>query len=314
MTRDGGGAALRMDLPPQPTPRAQPVRARRAALWILLVTALVLQAALRRAMSGASSLAGENQAALYVSSGVWLRRLSLGYEGLWADIYWTRAIQYFGTSRLSGHTQFQMLDPLLRITTTLDPHLIVAYRFGAIFLAEKPPAGAGQPQEALQLLRRGMAANPDYWRFWEDMGFIEYWDLRDYPMAARYFKAGSQRPGAPIWMKTIAASVAAKGGELRTSQLLWTQVYRSAANETVRHSAIEHLAALKAAEDIQALDEQLALYQNHKGRPAHSFDDLVSAGMLRGLPADPTGAPYSLNSNGMAALGKASKINLALAR
>ncbi len=314
MTQDGDGAPAR---PVSPTPffqRARPFRVGRAALWVLLVAALALQAALRGGMNRTGRVAGESPQTLYVSSGVWLRRLSLGYEGLAADIYWTRAIQYFGTSRLSGQSQFRLLEPLLSVTTTLDPQLIVAYRFGALFLAEKPPAGAGRPQQAMQLLWRGMAANPGYWRFWEDLGFIEYWDLHDYRAAARYFKAGSQRPGAPIWMKTVAASVAAKGGELRTSQALWTQVYRSAANETVRRSALDHLAALKATEDIRALDEQLLLYQNREGRPARSFEDLVSDGLLRAAPVDPSGAPYALNGNSKAALGPASKIDLGLAR
>lgn len=290
---------------------APPVRRRRAALWILIIAALALQAALRRGFPG--SPLSEGTSSLEVTSGDWLRRFSLGYEGLLADIYWTRAIQYFGTSRIAGNTQFEMLDPLLRITTTLDPHLIVAYRFGAIFLAEKPPAGAGRPHEAMQLLLRGLAANPGYWRFWEDLGFVEYWDLRDYPAAARYFKAGSERPGAPLWMKTVAASVAAKGGEIPISRALWTQVYRTAANETVRQSALSHLAALKAAEDIQALNQVLALYQKREGKPARSFENLVAAGILRGLPVDPTGVPYAVDGNGKAALGKASKINLALA-
>lgn len=288
-----------------------PTRSKRMYLWILVITALALQAALRRGFPGPSL--SESTSRLDVTSGDWLRRLSLGYEGLLADIYWTRAIQYFGTSRIAGDTQFEMLDPLLRVTTTLDPHLIVAYRFGAIFLAEKPPAGAGRPHEAMQLLLRGVAANPDYWRFWEDLGFVEYWDLRDYPAAARYFKAGSERPGAPLWMKTVAASVAAKGGEIQTSRALWTQVYRTAENETVRQSALSHLLALKAAEDIQALDQMLTLYQKREGKTARSFEDLVAAGILRGIPVDPTGVPYTLGGNGKAALGKASKINLVLA-
>lgn len=275
-----------------------------------LVVGLILQAALRR---GSPPPAIEYSQTRVVTSGIWLRRLSLGYEGLLADIYWTRAIQYFGINRLSGQSQFKDLEPLLRITTELDPRLIVAYRFGAIFLAEKPPAGAGHPQEAMQLLRRGMAANPDYWRFWEDLGFIEYWDLHDYPMAARYFKVGSERPGAPLWMKTVAAAVAAKGGELRISQALWTDVYHNAANATVRESAISHLAAIKAAEDIQMLDRELASYADRAGRPARSFEDLVSAGALPRLPVDPTGAPYVLRHDGKAGLGKESKINLSLA-
>lgn len=305
MTGTTQGAAMQADLP------APPARSRRAGLWLIVITALALQAAVRREFLGLPL--SEGASTLEVTSGNRLRRLSLGYEGLLADIYWTRAIQHFGTSRIAGDTRFEMLDPLLRITTTLDPHLIVAYRFGAIFLAERPPAGAGRPREAMQLLLRGVAANPDYWRFWEDLGFVEYWDLHDYPAAARYFTAGSQRPGAPIWMKTVAASVAAKGGEIETSRALWTQVYRSAANETVRQSALSHLAALKAAEDIRVLDQSLALYQKREGRAARSFTDLVAAGMLRGTPVDPTGIPYVVSKAGRVALSKASKINLALA-
>lgn len=291
---------------------AQPRRISKAGLAAALVVGLVLQAALRRRTAALSVV--EFSQARIVTSGVWLRRLSLGYEGLLADIYWTRAIQYFGINRLSGRSQFNELDPLLRITTELDPRLIAAYRFGAIFLAEKPPAGAGRPQEAMQLLRRGLAANPDYWRFWEDLGFIEYWDLHDYPMAARYFRAGSERPGAPLWMKTVAAAVAAKGGELRISQALWTDVYRNAANATVRQSAISHLAGIRAAEDIQMLNQKLASYAQRAGKPARSFEDLVSAGDLPGLPVDPTDVPYSLRRDGKAGLGKGSKINLSLAK
>src|SRR5690349_21225423 len=36
------------------------------------------------------------QEVLYIQSPAVLRRMSLGYTGLLADIYWTRAVQYFG--------------------------------------------------------------------------------------------------------------------------------------------------------------------------------------------------------------------------
>lgn len=41
---------------------------------------------------------------LYISSPDFVRRMSLGYSGLAADIYWTRAVQYFGRSASSGRT------------------------------------------------------------------------------------------------------------------------------------------------------------------------------------------------------------------
>jgi len=98
------------------------------------------------------------QQALYVSSPKVLRRLSLGYTGLLADIYWTRAVQYFGQQHHNGAGDYRLLAPLLEVTTELDPRLFPAYEFGANFLAPKPPAGAGQPGPALA--GEGPAADP----------------------------------------------------------------------------------------------------------------------------------------------------------
>ncbi len=93
-----------------------------------------------------------------------LKRLSLGYDGLLADIYWTRAVQYFGGKHYEGAEHYDLLAPLLEITTALDPHLIVAYEFGSNFLAPKPPNGAGMPERAVALAEFGIQNNPNEWR------------------------------------------------------------------------------------------------------------------------------------------------------
>src|SRR5438270_5991915 len=79
---------------------------------------------------------------LYLPSGKVLKRLSLGYSSLLADIYWTRAVQYFGSRHVVHATHYELLDPLLQITTDLDPHIIVVYQFGSVFLSQQPPNGA----------------------------------------------------------------------------------------------------------------------------------------------------------------------------
>ena len=249
---------------------------------------------------------------LYLSSGTTLRRFCLGYEGLLAAIYWTRVVQYFGRQRLVHATRFELLGPLLRVTTELDPQLLIAYRFGSIFLAEKPPGGAGQPQEALQLLRRGIVANPDYWRLWQDLGFVYYWDLKDYRNAARIFRIGSERPGALPWMRTMAASVAAQGGEIQTSRILWTEIARQVDNEEIRRSAEAHLVALDARERMDQLDSLLNAYRLRQGHAANSFQELVAAGYLRTLPVDPTGVPYAVGPDGRTAVSPRSSVNLNL--
>src|SRR5260370_14371346 len=76
---------------------------------------------------------------LYLPSGKMLKRMSLGYSNLLADVYWTRAVQYFGTRFDQRSTRYDLLAPLLDITTDLDPHLIVAYETGSIFLSQRVP-------------------------------------------------------------------------------------------------------------------------------------------------------------------------------
>jgi len=280
--------------------------------WVLLLVSYLALYPAERSVERNLEAFHEVADVLYLPSGQTLRRLSLGYEGLLADVYWTRVVQYFGRKRLSHATRFELLGPLLRITTDLDPQLLVAYRFGSVFLAEKPPGGAGEPEEALQLVRRGIVANPDYWRLWQDLGFIYYWDLHDYARASRAFLVGSQRPGALVWMKAMAATVAAQGGDSRASQLLWSEIYRHADEDQLRQSALEHLAALQAQEQIRRLDEILARYERARGQAARSFRELVAGGYLGVLPSDPSGALYAVGPDGRAALSPESKIDLRL--
>jgi hypothetical protein len=124
---------------------------------------------------------------LNLSSPRMIKAMSFGYDSLMADIYWTRVVQYYGDKRhaqgegIHGASEhFPLLMPLLDITTTLDPHLLVAYKVGAIFLAEPAPKGAERPDLAVKLLRQAITNNPDDWRLWNDLGMVYYEDLRDY--------------------------------------------------------------------------------------------------------------------------------------
>src|SRR6202163_3863200 len=133
---------------------------------------------------------------LYISSPKVLERASLGYNGLMADIYWTRTVQYFGQRHYRSAQSYNLLAPLLEITTHLDPHLLVAYEFGSSFLSPKPPHGAGQPERAIELMEYGIQNNPDNWRLYYDLGFVYYMELKDYKNAAATFERGSHVPNA----------------------------------------------------------------------------------------------------------------------
>src|SRR5437763_16554222 len=196
---------------------------------------------------------------LYIPSGKALKRLSLGYSGLLADIYWTRAVQYFGQKHHEEALRYDLLYPLLDITTDLDPHLIVAYEFGSVFLSQKPPEGAGQPDKAVALIEKGIRANPEYWRLYFTLGYIHYFDRKDYKAARQAFQTGSERPGAYSWMNVMAAEMAHRAGESSLAEEIWAKLLESTQDEMVKDNARGHLAALQMEKEIDEISKRIAI-------------------------------------------------------
>jgi len=237
---------------------------------------------------------------LYLNSPKWVKRLSLGYSGLLADIYWTRAVQYFGGKHVTvAAKDYRLLYPLLEITTELDPKLIVAYQFGANFLGPKPPEGAGQPDQAVALVEHGIRNNPDNWKLYYELGFIYYYmESKNYAKAAESFERGTKVPNAHPFLRVLAAQMAQHAGEIQTSRMLWQTAYATTHDPMVRDNATAHLRALKVDEDITGLEKLVAAYREKTGRLPSSMNVLIGAGLLQGVPVDPDGKPYKLMPDG----------------
>jgi hypothetical protein len=235
-------------------------------------------------------------------SGKLVKLISLEYAPLLADIYWTRVVQYYGNKHVRGEANLELLWPLLDVTTTLDPNLLISYRFGAMFLSQAAPTGAGRPDLAVQLIQRGIKANPDYWRLYEDLGFVYYFDLKDYPRASEAFLEGSKKPNAHLWMKVMAAKVAAEGESLETSAFLWRDIYESTIDPSIKKNALLHLQLLKAKEDCKQLDALADAYTKRFSRRPVRISEMVQAGLLRGIPKDAMGYAYVFGEGGKAEL------------
>ena len=233
---------------------------------------------------------------LYVDNGEALKKVLLGFEGVASDLYWLRTVQYFGGQRLEAtNKRFELLGPLLDITTTLDPHLRIAYTYGATFLAEELPRGAGEPDRALELIDKGIRNNPEYWRFYLDKGFVYFWYLKDYKKAAEVFLEGSKLPGAPYWMVATAGRTLTQGGERATARELWKLLYDSAETEQQRYNALIHLQQLDSLDQIELLNQVVAQFRQDRGHFPSDWQEMVAAGYLKGVPADPVGVPYELS-------------------
>ncbi|HTW58585.1 MAG TPA: tetratricopeptide repeat protein [Terriglobales bacterium] len=235
---------------------------------------------------------------LYVDSPKMVKRASLGFDGLMACIYWTRAVQYFGHRHFNLEHSYNELAPLLEITTTLDPHMLPAYEFGASFLAPKPPNGAGQPERAIRLMEYGIQHNPDNWQLYYDLGFVYYTELHDYRKASEAFARGSKVPNAHPFLKIMAAQTAEHAGDLETARMLWSATLQTSHETSIRQNAIEHLRSIRVDEDVTHLQDAVTAFGERAGRLPADLAELAEAEHWPGLPVDPDGSPYELSPQG----------------
>jgi tetratricopeptide (TPR) repeat protein len=239
---------------------------------------------------------------LYVN-GKTARRISLGFNGLAADWYWMRSLQYVGRKIINdndvpldnlGLLNLKLLAPLLDTATALDPEFLDPYEYAAIVLP------AINVDDAIRITKKGIDANPNAWRLYHHLGYI-YWQQHDYQAASEIYGRGAQIEGAPAWMEAMKAKMAADGGSRATAREIYTRMYEQSADEKVRDMARRRLLQLDSLDQRESLRKLFAAYKARTGKCPSSWKEIEPvfralrvAVDASGVPVDPSGAPYVL--------------------
>jgi tetratricopeptide (TPR) repeat protein len=236
------------------------------------------------------------------------KRLSLGFNGMVADWYWMRSLQYVGRKVLSssqdsmldslGDLNLSLLAPLLDTATTLDPAFIEPYEYAAIVLP------AVDVDAAIRLTKKGIAANPSSWKLYHHLGYI-YWQRGDYAAAAQTYGAGAEIPGAPAWMKAMKAKMSADGGSRGTAREIYSRMFEDSVDTKVKDMAALRLKQLDSLDERDLIRKVLLSYQSKRNQCPSSWPELAAALQAlrfsldnRGSPLDPAGFPYHLTKQG----------------
>lgn len=245
-------------------------------------------------------------------SGAKLKGFAFGMEGLMADFYFMRALQYVGDKILHSKSDFiniedlrdlnpRLLYPLLENATELDPHCIPAYSYGALVLP------AIDPQKAIALASKGIENNPNEWRLYQHLGYI-YWRLGNYEKASEVYERGSEVAGAAPFLKMMAASMKTEGGSRETARAIYTQMLSSSDDWQVTITAERRLKELDSLDERDVIDRKLTEFKERSGRCVNSFMEIYPALMTEKLPGnkefrinktnqlvDPSDTPYLLD-------------------
>ena len=244
---------------------------------------------------------------LYLS-GKSAKRLSLGFNGMVADWYWMRSLQYVGRKVLSseqgpmldnlGDLNLKLLAPLLDTATTLDPAFIEPYEYAAVVLP------GIDTDAAIRITRKGIQANPGSWRLHHHLGYI-YWQRGDYAAAAETYGLGAQVPGAPDWMNGMKAKMYVEGGSRNTAREIYSRMLSESTDPKVQEMATLRLKQLDSLDERDLIRKVLASFKAKRNQCPASWQEIAAVlQTLRfsldkyGNPLDPEGLPYRLSNNG----------------
>lgn len=243
--------------------------------------------------------------------GAKLKGFTLGFEGLLADWYWMKSLQYLGDKILNTKENFsidnlnslnpRLLYPYLNNATDLDPQFISVYEFGATVLP------AIDKEQAIKLTQKGIDNNPDNWRLYHYLGYI-YWRLENYDKAAEVYEKGSQVTGAPNFMKSMSAKMKSEGGNRETARIIYRQMFDEAQDEQSKESMHLRLLELDSLDEREAIQQVLNDFKQKNNRCVANLREILPLLQTVKLSGgrdfrvdnsnnivDPTDAPYVLN-------------------
>ncbi len=241
-----------------------------------------------------------------------LKGFSLGSEGLLADWYWMRSLQYVGDKLAKTDVEYinledltslkpRLLYPLLDNATDLDPKFLSAYSYGAMVLPSI------DPKQAIALTEKAIANNPESWRMYQYLGYI-HWRLKDYNEAAAAYDRGSQVEGAPRFMRMMSASMRTQGGSRDTARAMYQQMLDEAQDQQMISNAQFRLDEIDSLNERDAIVSVLEKFRHVNGRCPNSLKEIQPQLKSVVLPnekqfkvnaagdlVDPTGVPYILD-------------------
>jgi hypothetical protein len=243
---------------------------------------------------------------LYFAGSDDLRRYSLGYDALLADIYWMRAIQFYGRKVIENprviserSNELALLYSMIDVATTLDPHYIEPYRFGGYFVHDYV-----DPKRGVELLEKGVRNNPDAFHLHLDLAYL-YWSDGNCTRASELYRRASEMPGAPTWTRELSATILADCGAVKVTIKMLEQLHDSTDDPRLRKEILEKLAAYVALDEVTFLGRAAASHRELTGAWPASLPAVVRAAerlsdpdppRLRlapnGVPLDPSGRPY----------------------
>ena len=186
------------------------------------------------------------QERLYFPSGTFLVESTLGFREATADYLWFRFVQYYG-AYAKGENDFRYFELLIDGITKLDPKFDEAYYFASLVFW----SSFGDVPQSIDMLKRGILANPDKAKLPFRVGFMYYVIEQDYERAAHWFEVAGRCSDATDKEPRFAAFARYRAGDDRVSLELWKNLYQTSDSPQMKELALKMIEKLSQKVEIQ---------------------------------------------------------------
>jgi len=136
-----------------------------------------------------------------------LKKYSFGFRNLLAALFWVDLLQNQSDEPVeSGKVSWEFSQ--LNALTTLDPHFIAAYEFGAVYLSVLRRDNLG----AKLILEKWSRRRPYHWRPLHLLGYHLYYEMGQYEAASEKIMRASTLEGAPFWLASLGIRILSETG------------------------------------------------------------------------------------------------------
>ncbi len=198
------------------------------------------------------------------------RIASLGYEALFADLYWMQAVQILGGA-LDPYRHATVLGRLVDVVTTLDPHVLHPYHFAAIWLVDS----LENLDLANRLLERGIEYHPDDWRMRFYLAFNHYYYLGEQERGAEILSTAIGLEGAPLYLGRLVARLRSGGRDLDVAADFLGTLIESTEDPYARAEYEKALDEIETERRARFLDAAREEFQRRRGRDITRVEELT---------------------------------------
>ena len=230
----------------------------------------------------------------YLPSGKFLKGAALAYDELLADLLWIKLLAYFGGHYMTDQ-QYNWLYHILEITTTLDPCFEDPYEFGGVVLSQV----IGDVEKSTALFKKGIKNVPQnhqrYWYLYFFTAFNYMYFQHDYTSAARYLEQAAKFPESPAYLPLLVARLYANADKPEVAISFLKEMLLSTKSPEIQEKLTCRIKEVVVERDLRILEKARDRFLYQHNQYPQDINELVTAGILSSIPAEPFGGAYYLD-------------------